>query len=164
MPLRYWPCEKNCSVAASPRSWSSALCRYARYWISGTGTKPLTRRAEREPEDRRLVEQRVEDAAGAEALLQAARDAVDAALDRDVLAEDEHVRDRARARRRARALIAERERQRLAVGTRPAGAQRRAGAERRRERRATISAAESSCGMRGGLVGERAHPRAACSR
>ena len=27
IPLRYWPCEKNCSVAASPRSWSSALWR-----------------------------------------------------------------------------------------------------------------------------------------
>ncbi len=27
-------------VAASPRNWSSALCRYARYWISGTGSRP----------------------------------------------------------------------------------------------------------------------------
>ena len=34
------PAEKNCIVAASPRSWSSALCRYARYWISGTGSSP----------------------------------------------------------------------------------------------------------------------------
>ena len=42
MPLRYWPLEKNDNVAASPRSWSSALCRYARYSISGTGRKPDT--------------------------------------------------------------------------------------------------------------------------
>lgn len=29
-------------VAASPRNWSSALCRYARYWISGTGSIPAS--------------------------------------------------------------------------------------------------------------------------
>ncbi|HYZ55508.1 MAG TPA: hypothetical protein VE733_18670 [Streptosporangiaceae bacterium] len=40
--LRYCPREKNCSVAASPRIWSSALCKYARYWISGTGSRPVT--------------------------------------------------------------------------------------------------------------------------
>jgi hypothetical protein len=27
MGLRYCPAEKNCMLAASPRSWSSALCR-----------------------------------------------------------------------------------------------------------------------------------------
>ena len=27
IPLRYWPLEKKRSDAASPRSWSSALCR-----------------------------------------------------------------------------------------------------------------------------------------
>ena len=49
------------------------------------------RRPEREPEDRRLVEQRVEHACGAEARLEAARDAVDAALAADVLSEDERL-------------------------------------------------------------------------
>ena len=44
-------CEKNWSVAASPRSWSSALITYARYWISGTGKQPGDRRTEREAED-----------------------------------------------------------------------------------------------------------------
>ena len=47
--------------------------------------------AEREAEDRRLVEQRVEHPAGAEAGVEAAGDAVDAALRRDVLAEQEHL-------------------------------------------------------------------------
>ena len=60
------------------------------------------RGAEREPEDRRLVEQRVEHAAGAEARVQAAGDAVDAALHRHVLAEEERLRDDARERLRAR--------------------------------------------------------------
>ena len=46
------------------------------------------------PEDRCLVEQRVEHARGAEALLQALGDAVDAALAPDVLAEDEQLRGR----------------------------------------------------------------------
>ena len=49
------------------------------------------RRAEREAEDRRLVEQRVEDTEGTEARLKAARDAVDAALPSDVLTEHEHL-------------------------------------------------------------------------
>src|SRR5207253_1958266 len=34
----YAPREKKAIDAASPRSWSSALCRYARYWISGMGS------------------------------------------------------------------------------------------------------------------------------
>src|SRR5689334_19565817 len=37
-----WRFEKKDSEHASPRSWSSALCRYARYWISGTGSSPDT--------------------------------------------------------------------------------------------------------------------------
>ena len=49
------------------------------------------RGAEREAEDRRLVEQRVEDAAGAEAGVEPTGDAVDAALRGDVLAEQEHL-------------------------------------------------------------------------
>ena len=60
------------------------------------------RGAEREAEDRRLVEQRVEDAAGAEAGVEPAGDAVDAALRGDVLAEEEHLGMSRRARRRAR--------------------------------------------------------------
>ena len=38
--FRYCPWEKKDIVAASPRIWSAALCRYARYWISGTGSSP----------------------------------------------------------------------------------------------------------------------------
>ena len=40
--IGFWklPFEKNESEQASPRSWSRALCTYARYWISGTGRKP----------------------------------------------------------------------------------------------------------------------------
>ena len=83
--------------------------------------EPAQRGAEREPEDRRLVEQRVEDAPGAEALLQAARDAVDAALDRDVLAEEQHGAI-AIERIRERGVDRQRERQRLAVASRPASA------------------------------------------
>ena len=56
----------------------------------GHGEEAGDGRTEREAEDRRLVEQRVEDAPCAELPLQPARDAVDAALDRDVLAEEEH--------------------------------------------------------------------------
>ena len=50
------------------------------------------RGAEREPEDRGLVEQRVEDPPRAEPRVQPARDSVHAALDRDVLAEEERLR------------------------------------------------------------------------
>ena len=46
--------------------------------------------AERQPEDRLLVQQGVEDPGRAEPAGQAAGDAVDAALDPDVLAEDDH--------------------------------------------------------------------------
>src|SRR5688500_8168944 len=46
--------------------------------------------AEPEAEDRLLVEEGVEDAGGAGLALQPARDAVDTALDADVLAEHEH--------------------------------------------------------------------------
>ena len=38
----YCPVEKNDSVAPSPRIWSIALCTYARYWISGIGSRPDT--------------------------------------------------------------------------------------------------------------------------
>jgi hypothetical protein len=48
--------------------------------------------AQREPENRGLVEQRVEHARRTEALVQATGDAVDAALGGDVLAEQERVR------------------------------------------------------------------------
>ena len=70
-------------VAASPRSWSSALCRYARYWISGIGQQPVQPGA-RAPRPRigGLVEQRVEDPLGAEPVLQVLGDPVDAALAR----------------------------------------------------------------------------------
>ena len=47
-------------------------------------------RAERQPEDGLLVEQRVEDPSGAEAPRQAAGHPVDPALHADVLAEDDH--------------------------------------------------------------------------
>ena len=70
------------------------------------------RGAGREAEDRRLVEQRVEDAAGAEASMEAARDAVDAALGRDVLAEEERL-GMPLERVCERAVDRERERQRL---------------------------------------------------
>ena len=82
------PCEKNCMVAASPRSWSSALCRYARYWISGTGSSPASPAPSAEPEDRRLVQQRVEDPGRAEPVPQALGHPVHAALGGHVLAED----------------------------------------------------------------------------
>ena len=39
--LRYWSLLKNCSDAASPRIWSQALWKYARYWISGIGSMPM---------------------------------------------------------------------------------------------------------------------------
>src|SRR6185312_15703700 len=57
----------------------------------GDRDEPGDRRSERQPEDRRLVEQRVEHALLAEAGLKATRDAVDAALEPDVLAEDERL-------------------------------------------------------------------------
>ena len=63
------------------------------------------RRSEREPEDRRLVEQRVEHPLLAESRLQTARDPVDAALRGDVLAEDERLGMRARATSASAALI-----------------------------------------------------------
>ena len=50
------------------------------------------RGAEREPEDRRLVEQRVEHATRPEASVKSARHAVDTALHRDVLPEQQRVR------------------------------------------------------------------------
>ena len=78
-------------MEASPRSWSSALCRYARNWISGNGQEPDLARADGEPEDGLLVEQRVEDASSAERLPQPHGHAVHAALLRDVLAEHEHL-------------------------------------------------------------------------
>ena len=58
----------------------------------GDRQEPADGRAERESEDRRLVEQRVEHAPRAEARVQPARHAVDAALDGDVLTEEERVR------------------------------------------------------------------------
>ncbi len=39
--LRYWSLLKNCRLDASPRIWSPALWKYARYWISGTGSMPM---------------------------------------------------------------------------------------------------------------------------
>ena len=60
------------------------------------------RRSERETEDRCLVEQGVEDACGAEARVQSARDAVDAALHRDVLAEQQGLRVTLEHRRESR--------------------------------------------------------------
>ena len=54
--------------------------------------EPAHRGAEREAEDRRLVEQRVEDATRAEARVQPACDPVDAALHGDVLAEEQSTR------------------------------------------------------------------------
>ena len=39
--LRYWSLLKNCRLAASPRIWSQALWKYARYWISGNGSMPM---------------------------------------------------------------------------------------------------------------------------
>ena len=53
--------------------------------------EPAHRSTEREPEDRRLVEQRVEDPSCAEPRVQPARDAVHTAFRRDVLAEEERV-------------------------------------------------------------------------
>ena len=39
--LAYWLLLKNCRLAASPRIWSQALWKYARYWISGIGSMPM---------------------------------------------------------------------------------------------------------------------------
>src|SRR5690606_8439151 len=57
----------------------------------GEGQEAVLRGAEREAEEGLLVEQGVEDAGGRGALGEAARDAVDAALATDVLAEDQHL-------------------------------------------------------------------------
>ena len=56
----------------------------------GNGEQPVQPGAEREPEDRRLVEQGVEDPLAAEPLVQPLGDAVHAALAGHVLAEDPH--------------------------------------------------------------------------
>ena len=81
----------------------------------GQRKEPADRGAEGEPEDGGLVEQRVEDAAGAEARVQPARDAVDAALRGDVLAEEKRFGMRLQCVAE-RTVDRERERQRLGVG------------------------------------------------
>ena len=117
----------------------------------GQRQEAADRAAEREAEDRRLVEQRVEDAAGAEARVQPARDAVDATLRSDVLAEEERLG--MRLQRVAERLVdRERERQRLGRRLDGAAASRRtssctAAGERGASGRIT-SAAVSSCGRR----------------
>ena len=124
----------------------------------GSAAKPADRRAEREPEDRRLVEQRVEHAPRAEARVQPARDAVDAALRRDVLAEERAPPGGARARRRAR-VDRLGERQRLVAGEPDA----------RRASSATAAGERGASGahhlLRGGReLRQRASPRAPSSR
>ncbi len=89
--LRYWSFEKNCSDAASPRIWSHALWKYARYWISGIGSMPMFAKPCARPRIIGLVEQRVEHARALERLVQALGDRVDAALLRDVLAEQQRL-------------------------------------------------------------------------
>ena len=85
----------------------------------GQRQEAADRAPEGEAEDRRLVEQRVEDAAGAEPRMQPARDAVDAALRRHVLAEEERLGMRLQGVRQS-AVDRERERERLGGGSLPA--------------------------------------------
>ncbi len=93
------------------------------------------RRSERQAEDRRLVQERVEDTARAEARMEAPGHAVDPALHRDVLAEEEGIRI-ALEHSRERGVDRLRKRLWLVAGESHAGGTRSDGTRRvRRERR-----------------------------
>ena len=135
----------------------------------GDGKQPGDPCAEREPEDRLLVEQRVEHPRRTGPVEQSAGDAVHAAFARDVLAEDDRLRIAVEDVGSAR-LIADRHRHRRIgfAATRPMRPARRARRRPRRRGRAQAVAitacALSSCAASHDFVGQSPSPRRAWPR
>ena len=88
--LRYWPWEKKLSVAASPRTWSIGVVQVREVLDLRNRQQPGQPGAQRQSQDRLLVEQRVEHPGRAEPAQQPAGHPVDPALARHVLAEHQH--------------------------------------------------------------------------
>ena len=85
IPLAYWPAREEAQRRRLAAQLVLGVVEVGEVLDLRDGQQPGQGGAERQPEDRLLVEQGVEDACRPEALLQPERHAVDAALDPDVL-------------------------------------------------------------------------------